>query len=120
MSEAKRDEMSEDTPGDGPDSRSERIERALRSALAEPMLWPVALVVLGNAVAFATPAVLLGFRDRNIPACLALAIIVVLTLSTIVGDLRRTGRPSVLASFALVVWALSGVAAWGTHRLGIL
>jgi Ni/Fe-hydrogenase subunit HybB-like protein len=95
------------------------VERWIAPFLREPMLWPVAIVVVAHAVAFLAPVLLLALRDRRLAALGALTGLLVLSGAAVRSELARLHRPGVVCGLLGATWALSVVAAITAHRTGI-
>ena len=87
--------------------------------MREPLLWPVAFVIVAHAVAFLAPVLLLALRDRRIAALGALAGILVLSGSAARAELTRLHRPGVVCGLLAATWVLAVAAAVVAHRTGI-
>jgi hypothetical protein len=85
----------------------------------DPTLWPVLIVVIGHAVAFLAPILLLALRDGRGSAATALALLVVMSGGVVRSELHRVGRPGALSVVLLVTWTLGGGIAILADRTGI-
>src|SRR5262245_37049386 len=101
------------------DSSRPFTERFVAPFVREPMLWPVAAVIVAHAVAFLAPVLLLALRDRRIPALGALAGIAFLSGSAVRAELARLSRPGVACALIGTIWLLAAAAAVVAHRTGI-
>ena len=100
-------------------SIEERIERLIRTMWAESLLGPLLVVILGHLVAFLVPAIVLGFRDRSLPALAAIAILLVASGAALHRDWRRYRRPGPIGTTVLIVWALAAPVSWAAARYGV-
>ena len=94
-------------------------ERWIAPFFREPLLWPVAAVIIAHAVAFLAPVLLLGLRDRRISALGALTGVVVLSGSAVRAEWTRLSRPGVVCALLATIWTLAALAAVVAHRTGI-
>ena len=94
-------------------------ERWIAPFVREPLLWPVALVLVAHAVAFLAPVFLLGLRDHRISALGALAGITVLSGAAVRAELARRRKPGVVCGLIATIWLLAAAAAWLAHATGI-
>jgi predicted MFS family arabinose efflux permease len=94
-------------------------ERWIAPFVREPLLWPVALVIVAHAVAFLAPVFLLGLRDRRISALGALAGITFLSGAAVRAELARRHKPGVVCGLVAVIWIFAAAAAFAAHRTGI-
>ena len=97
----------------------DRVERVLETFLGEPMLWPVAAVVLLTAMTFGAEILLFALRVRAVIPGIALLVLIFLTLWGLAQDIRkRRLRPA--NRVVLGVWLGSAVGAVGLEWLGAL
>ena len=96
-----------------------RTERILGYVAGEPLLWPVALVVLCHIAAFVAPALILGFREQRLPALAAVALLLMMSFGAGHGEWQRKGRLAAVSAFLAAGWLLSIGAAWAAHSLGV-
>jgi hypothetical protein len=94
-------------------------ERWIAPFLHEPLLWPVAFVLVAHAVAFLAPVLLLSLRDRRISALGALALLLVATGDAARRELERRKRPGVVCGLLAAIWAFAAATALLAHRTGI-
>jgi hypothetical protein len=102
-----------------PDPNLPFAERWIAPFVREPLLWPVAVVIIAHAVAFLAPVLLLGVRDRRISALGALAGILVLSGSAVRGELARRHKPGVVCGILGVIWVFAIATAFVADRTGI-
>ncbi|HEX5068555.1 MAG TPA: hypothetical protein VFY49_20715 [Myxococcota bacterium] len=102
-----------------PDPSLPFAERWVAPFVREPLLWPVALVIIAHAVAFLAPVLLLGLRDRRISALGALAGILVLSGSAVRAELARRHKPGVVCGILGVIWIFAIATAFVADRTGI-
>ena len=101
------------------DRRVPFVERWIAPFLREPMLWPVAIVIVAHAVAFLAPVLLLALRDHRVAALGALTGLVVLSGTAVRAELLRLHRPGVVCGLLAATWGLAAAAAIVAHRTGI-
>lgn len=108
-------------PDAAPESRgySPFVERWLLPFVVEPTLWPILLVLMGHAAAFGTALLLLGVRDHNPAALLALALLTGMSLQVLRYERACRGRPAAFSGVVGATWLLSGVLAWLADRYGV-
>ncbi len=104
--------MSED-----PFDRPHWLDRYVLVFVRESTLWPVALVVIGHAVAFLGPLMLWSVRDGQRLATVTLVLLALLSLAAMAWELRRRG-PGALNGLLGSTWALSVAAAVIADRHG--
>ena len=75
--------------------------------------------MIGHAVAFLAPILLLALRDRRGSAAAALVMLVVLSAGVVRSETRRAGRPGALSVVLLVTWTLGVGIAWLADHTGI-
>ncbi|MDJ0851289.1 MAG: hypothetical protein QNK04_23190 [Myxococcota bacterium] len=105
--------MSED-----PFERRHWVDRFVLVFVRESTLWPVALVVIGHAIAFLGPLMLWSVRDGLRLATVTLVLLVLLSLAAMAWELRRAG-PGALTGLLASTWALSLAAAVVADRYGL-
>ena len=105
----------EEHPFDGPTW----IDRVVLPFVREPILWPILLVVIGHAAAFGAPMLLMGVRDRSLPALGAAALLAVMSVGGIRAERRLRGHIGAFSAILLSTWALSLACAWIAHRYEI-
>jgi hypothetical protein len=105
------------TPSDDPSLPF--AERWLAPFVREPLLWPVAAVILAHAVVFLAPVLLLALRDRRIAPLGALTGVVVLSGAAVRGELSRKHKPGIVCALLATIWVLAVLAAFAAHRTGI-
>jgi hypothetical protein len=106
------------SPAD-PEAQLPFAERWIAPFVREPLLWPVALVLIAHAVAFLAPVLLLGLRERRVGALGALAGIVVLSVAAVRAELARHHRPGVVCGLLAVIWVFAIATAVLAHWTGI-
>jgi hypothetical protein len=102
-----------------PESDLPFAERWIAPFVREPLLWPVAFVIVAHAVVFLAAVLLLAVQDRRIPALGALAGILVLSGSAARAEITRLRRPGVVCGLLAATWIFAGVTAVVAHRAGI-
>ncbi len=95
------------------------VDRLLLPFVDEPTLWPVLLVVVGHAVAFAAPVLLLALRDGRAAGFAGLTALLLPTAATLGYEVRRRGRPGALSGVWLATWVASGCAAAVADHYGL-
>ena len=115
--------MPERTPppprAEDPESHLPFAERWIAPFVREPLLWPVAFVIVAHAVAFLAPLLLLGVRDRRLLWLGALAGILVLSGSAAHAEFTRLRRPGVVCGLLATIWLFAIATAVVAHRTGI-
>ena len=97
----------------------DRFERVLETFLGEPMLWPVAAVVLLTTMTFGAAILLFALRVRAVIPGIALLVLIFLTVWGLDQDIRkRRLRPA--NRVVLGLWLGSAVGAVGLEWLGAL
>lgn len=102
-----------------PASLEQRVEGWIRVMLHEPMLRPLFAVLLGHAVAFLVPVLVLAGRERNPFAAAALALLIVGSLLRLHSDWQHYRRPGPLGGTLLAMWANAAAAAFAAAHYGI-
>ena len=102
-----------------PDVKLPFAERWIVPFVREPLLWPVAAVLIAHAIAFLTPILILAVRDRRIAALAALALLLVLAGTAVRKEIERLHRPSVVCALLGVTWVFAAVLAVVADRTGI-
>jgi len=105
-------------PEEAPNSLEERIEGWIRTMLSESMLGPLFAVILGHAVAFLIPVIVLALRDRNLAALGALAILLVGSGGALRRDWQLYRRPGPIGGTLLVVWSLGFAVSYAAAHYG--
>jgi len=95
------------------------VERFVLVFVRESTLWPVMLVLVGHAAAFLGMAMLLGLRDRRLPALLLLALLMVGTLQAVRIEVAGERRPGALTGLLAGIWVSSAGLAWIAHHYGV-
>ena len=93
------------------------VDRYILVFVRESTLWPVALVVIGHAVAFLAPLMRWSVRDGERASTVTLVVLVVLSLAAMGWELRRRGLGA-LAALLGSTWALSVAGAVVADRYG--
>ena len=93
--------------------------RWLLPFVTETTLWPVLLVLMAHAAAFAAAAILLAIRERRLAALAALAALVTLTILSVGKELGRRRRVGALNGVVLATWMLSAALAVLADRYGL-
>jgi hypothetical protein len=102
-----------------PEAHLPFAERWIAPFVREPLLWPVAFVLIAHAVAFLAPVLLLALRDRRTSGLGALTGLLVLTGSAARNEIARLHRPGLVCALLAVTWAFAVAAAVLAHRTGI-
>lgn len=114
-------EQSPPPEGQEPNDREElRTRDIVMRYFEDSALWPVLLVILAHVVAVAAFILLLAARDRNFGAIGASGGLVYLTFVIMRWEWRERGKLSTLSITAVVIWILSGVAAYYGHQYHFL
>lgn len=82
------------------------VDRYILVFVRESTLWPVAMVVIGHAVAFLGPLMLWSVRDGQSLATGTLVFLVLSSLAAMGWELRRSGLGA-LNGLLVSTWALS-------------
>ena len=112
-------ERGERSPEPDAEERLPFAERWVAPFVREPLLWPVAIVLVAHAVAFLAPVQLLALRDRRIGALGALAGLVVLSGAAVRSELARLRRPGLVCALLAIIWVLAAAVAFVAHSTGI-
>ena len=96
-----------------------RVERLLRPFVEDTMLWPVGIVILAHAIAFMTPVLVMGLRDRRPVFLLALFLMIGMTVVHIGERVRGQGGVGVTGGALLSIWVGAGAAAWLSAHYGL-
>ena len=104
--------MSDPTP-----KPEDRVEQVLQIFLEETLLWPVAAAVLLTAMTFGAAILLYAVRLHAILPGIALLILIFLTVSRLVRDVREQ-RLRRASRVVLGMWLGSAVGAVALERLG--
>ena len=104
---------------DDPEQHLPFAERWIAPFVREPLLWPVAFVIIAHAVAFLAPVLLLALRDRRISALGALTGILVLSGAAVRAEVTRQRRAGMVCALLAVTWACAVLAAIAADRTGI-
>ena len=105
---------------DDPEPQDEsRHEQVIRTFVDEPMLWPVAIVLVLTVVTFGAAILVFAIRLRSLFACIALLLLIFMTVWGLEQDFReRRLRPA--SRVVLGLWGGSALAAVGLEWLGAL
>jgi hypothetical protein len=107
-------------PSSSNDEPAESLaDRWIAPFVTEPLLWPVAAVILAHAIAFLAPVLLLALRDRRTAPIGALTGIVLLTGAAVRSELERKRKPGVVCALLATIWVFAVIAAYAAHRTGI-
>ena len=114
---AKEQPKSADDP-DASGAQVDRVDRAVRIVLDEPLLWPVAVAVLLAFSAFGAAILVFALRARGLFAGAALLVLIFLTVYGLDVDIReRRLRPQ--SRVVLALWATSALGAIALEWLNV-
>ncbi|MEM7411539.1 MAG: hypothetical protein AAF430_15005 [Myxococcota bacterium] len=96
------------------------IDRLVLPFVREPTLWPIGLVLLGHAIAFLAPLLVLAVRDRAWLAALGVLVTATLSVLALRREQRLTGGFGAWAAVTGATWALSIAGAVVAARWGLV
>jgi hypothetical protein len=105
--------------GEAPDEDPHSLEKLLRGALAETMLWPVFAVMAGAICTLGAGILLFALYFGNWGGRAALAILLLMSADAIRQDVKARGFGWISRAI-VAVWVGSGVAAVTAILLGLL
>ena len=96
------------------------VDRYIISALREPTLGPLVLVVIGVVVAFIAPALLFAIRAGRVYSIMALLILGFGSFAIVRFDIGRHRRPAIFSKVIFATWLASCAGAWACDHWGLL
>ncbi|MEE3326783.1 MAG: hypothetical protein VX252_05590 [Myxococcota bacterium] len=107
--------------GEEPPHREElRARDIVMRYFEDSALWPVLLVIIAHIVAVAAFILLLAARDRNFGAIGASGGLVYLSFVIMRWEWREKKMLHTLSITVVVIWILSGIAAYYGHKFHFL
>jgi hypothetical protein len=94
------------------------IDRAVLPFVRESTLWPIAIIIVGHAIAFLAPLLLLAIRDARTPAVVALVLLLGGTGLGVRSEARSRGLGA-FTGLLTATWALSAIGAVYADRSGL-
>lgn len=88
--------------------------------LREPVLWPVAVAIIGHVVLVQAWLLVEVWRAAAPQHTAAFGVLVVMSVGLVHGELRSRRRPGAVAFTVVASWAVAALVAWGAGSYGIL